>query len=118
MKLELPHRTLYITEEQKSMSDIDKLIYVNEILNEKLVVDGVETTLEYFLATTQNATTNHIKDMLGYFLTKTHRVKEDIITLEGMKHMQKGGGKSTPFSSLAYKDGVKLGTIDGSDEYY
>lgn len=119
MKIKLPHRTLFFTEEDKLLSGDDKVEKVNEILNEKVSYRGSSITLEEYLGETfDNPSSMVIMDMFSYYITKTHRKKEEIMTRETFGKMEKGDGRTLPVSSMNANESSERGLIDTEDEYY
>src|SRR5690606_26241003 len=117
MKIQLPHRTLHIREEHKMMDGEDKVKFVNEILQEEVIINGESMTLDYYFATNfNNQSVIVAMDMLSYFITKIHRERQDIMTRETIKKMQRGDGRTINFSNLKYKDKVNMGMIDDIDD--
>lgn len=119
MKIKLPHRTLFFTEEDKMLSGEQKVEKVNEILNENVMYKGNRITLEDYLGETfDNPSTMVIMDMLSYYITKVHRKKEEIMTRETFGNMEKGDGRTFPVSSMNANESSERGLIDTEDEYY
>lgn len=117
MKIKLPHRTLRLTEDEKMLSGEKKVELVSEILQEKLVHENQEITLEDFLGLTfDNPSSVVIMDMFAYFITKEHRKKQDIMTRETIGKMQRGDGRTINFTNLSQDEKVSMG-IDLDDDY-
>lgn len=118
MKIQLPHRVLYLTEEDKMLSGADKVKLVNCVLNENIKINNVDTTLDLHLHETFNIQRSIvIMDMLSYFITKEHRARQDIMTRETIKKMQQGDGRTVVFSSLNYSDKVSMGLVDSIEDF-
>lgn len=120
MKIILPHRTIVFKEEHKMLADAEKVALVKEILNEEVTIKNKTIKLEhYFQDNFNNRSVIVALDMLAYFITKEHKVKQDIMTRETIKKMQKGDGRTINFSNLNYTDNLKMGVIDdASDSNY
>lgn len=117
MKIKLPHRTVIFKEEDKFLSGKEKSELVEKILQEKLIVNNEEMVLEnYFRDNFNNQSVIVALDMFTYFITKEHKVKEEIMTRETIKKMQRGDGRTINFSNLAYNDNLKMGLVDDSTE--
>lgn len=118
MKIKLPHRVVKFTEQQKSMTGKEKVDIVNSLLAEAFEIDDETTTLEDYLYFNKNLPSAIIiKDMLAYFIVKEHRVKEEIMTRETFRRMQKGDGRTINFSNLKYNDAISMGLIDIDYQY-
>lgn len=116
MKIILPHKTLRITEKQKMMSDVDKVKFVNDLLQEEVEMHGQKTTLEMYLYETfNNPTSIVVMDMLSYFIAKEHRKYQDIMTRKTIRKMQRGDGRTINFTNLKYSDKIGMGLIDDVD---
>lgn len=115
MKIKLPHRILELTEEDKSLPCEEKVELVNSILQEKV---SESLTLEMYLHESfDNPQSIVILDMLGYFISKIHKKRQDILTRESIKGMQSGDGRTTPFSSLSQSNKADLGIAEEEDYY-
>lgn len=111
MRIQLPHRELRLTEEQKQMPAEKRIELVNEILAERLQnKHGEMVTLEEYLQegfNSQNAII--IMECFSYFIIKEYNQQEDIISQDGMKKMQRGNKNSINFSNLSGEQNIALG---------
>lgn len=115
MKIKLPHRTVVFTEEQKKASAEERVVLVNEVLQEK--INENLTVEEYFTENFGNSSVTVAMDMLSYFIIKEYNQQEDIISRDGVKKMKKGNKNSVNFSNLTEQDKVSLG-LDNLVENY
>lgn len=117
MKIQLPHRVLKFTEEDKILTGEEKVLFINEILAEKIVVNDEMMTLDdYYRDNFNNRSVIVALDMFSYYITKNHREHQDIMTRETIKKMQRGDGRTINFSNLGYNDMTGMGMIDDIDD--
>lgn len=117
MKIKLPHRVLFLKEEDKNLSGEEKVSLVNEILSEKVIINQEEMTLEEFYIDNKHLPSVIVAlDMFSYYITKEHRVRQDIMTRETIKKMLRGDGRTINFTNLSYDSMVNMGMVDDLDD--
>lgn len=117
MRIELPHRIVRLSEDEKMLPSEEKKKIVEGILQETVTVNNEEMSVEeYFNLTFNIQSTKIAMELLAYFMIKEHKQREDILSGEAMKKMNRGSKFSTNFSDLSLTDKVSLG-IDNENDY-
>lgn len=117
MKLQLPHRDVYL-DSQLPFQERNSLI--KEVLEEEIeFLNETLTVEEYFRATWTKPTTKTCMDIIGYYLTKGNTEGEDreVLSHKKAEEMRKGSKRHTTFSSMDYNRQVEFGLIDVDDNY-
>lgn len=108
IKIELPHEAYYL---DMNLTQDLKLEEVAILLQEKLVFDGEEMTVEeYFSETWDNPVTKKNLDMIGYYLIRGD--DEGILSNDDIKEMERKPKNYVTFSDLSKKRQVEIGLID------